>query len=278
MRKLDKDTPRYVKRIDRRSSPGWQVRIPPSAGTKGFTKFFADRKHGGQEDAKAAASAFIEGNPGLLPVPQPRRRNRPPQKSSSEVVGVHYRVGANPNDGAWRATWKGSDGYPTVKSFSARKYGYETAYGMAVRIRCQAMGIPPPRLLKAPPLMNGRPAPAIAPPQRVVKRPRRASPSGAEYRTTNQKNASGFVGVCISTRAGHPCWQAYWRNSSGKEVKRAFSWARYGYERAYSLAVEARCQATGIPVPPVLVAPPADMIPSSSKADQLALAGAKRAI
>jgi hypothetical protein len=133
-----------VIRIDSDSTHGWQVRVYRHGKT--YSRLFSDRKHGNRDDAFAAAHAYrraLEEEVAALPETAPRRRLiRRNKNNATGVVGISrtfkmdrrgmrhevYAVSWNPRPGVARGT-----------SFSIRKYGDDTAFKMACRLRWEKM-------------------------------------------------------------------------------------------------------------------------------------------
>ncbi len=131
-------------RIDSDSTHGWQVRVYRHGKT--FSRLFSDRKHGTRDDAFSAAEAYrltLEGEVAELPdVPSKRRLVRANRSNTSGVVGISrtfkmdrrsvrhevYAVSWNPEPGIARGT-----------SFSIRRYGEDTAFAMACKLRWEKM-------------------------------------------------------------------------------------------------------------------------------------------
>jgi hypothetical protein len=133
-----------VIRIDSDSTHGWQVRVYRHGKT--YSRLFSDRKHGTRDDAFRAATAYredLEAEVAALPEAAPRRRLiRRNKNNATGVVGISrtfkrdrrgvrhevYAVSWNPRPGVARGT-----------SFSIRKYGEDTAFKMACRLRWEKM-------------------------------------------------------------------------------------------------------------------------------------------
>ncbi|CAN5620285.1 hypothetical protein BH23BAC4_BH23BAC4_05130 [soil metagenome] len=131
-------------RIDSDSTHGWQVRVYRHGKT--YSKLYSDRKCGGKEQAYAMAEAYrsdLENVVAALPEAAPRRRLiRHNKNNSTGVVGISrtykmdrrgikhevYAVSWNPEPGTARGT-----------SFSIKKYGEDTAFKMACRLRYEKM-------------------------------------------------------------------------------------------------------------------------------------------
>lgn len=133
-----------VIRIDSDSTHGWQVRVYRHGKT--YSKLFSDRKCGGREEAFEEAVEYrkdLEAEVAAMPEAEPRRRLITRNKNNSTgVVGISrtykkdrrgvkhevYAVSWNPEPGTARGT-----------SFSIKKYGEDTAFKMACRLRFQKM-------------------------------------------------------------------------------------------------------------------------------------------
>jgi len=133
-----------VIRIDSDSTHGWQVRVYRNGRT--YSRLFSDRKHGTREGAFAEARKYrreLEADVATRPAAPPRRRLiRRNKNNATGVVGISrtfkrdrrgvrhevYAVSWNPRPGVARGT-----------SFSIRKYGDDTAFKMACRLRWEKM-------------------------------------------------------------------------------------------------------------------------------------------
>lgn len=133
-----------VIRIDSDSTHGWQVRVYRHGKT--YSKLFSDRRHGGKEESFQQASAYrneLEEQVAALPEAAPRRRLiRSNKNNVTGVIGVSrtfkqdrrgvkhevYAVSWNPVPGVARGT-----------SFSIKKYGEDTAFKMACKLRWDKM-------------------------------------------------------------------------------------------------------------------------------------------
>jgi predicted metalloprotease len=133
-----------VIRIDSDSTHGWQVRVYRHGKT--YSRLFSDRKCGGRDEAFVAAVAFrdeLEQEVMALPEAEPKRRLiRHNKNNATGVLGISrtfkrdrhgrrhevYAVSWNPDAGRARGT-----------SFSISKYGDDTAFKMACRLRFQKM-------------------------------------------------------------------------------------------------------------------------------------------
>jgi hypothetical protein len=133
-----------VIRIDSDSTHGWQVRVYRHGRT--YSKLFSDRKCGGKEEAFQQAVEYrkeLKEEVDAMPESEPKRRLiRHNKNNATGVLGVSrtfkrdrhghrhevYAVSWNPKPGEARGT-----------SFSIRKYGEETAFKMACKLRFQKM-------------------------------------------------------------------------------------------------------------------------------------------
>ena len=133
-----------VIRIDSDSTHGWQVRVYRHGKT--YSRLFSDRKYGDRDQAFEAAVAYrkeLEQEVAQLPeVPARRRLIRRNRNNTSGVVGVSrtykqdrrgirhevYAVSWNPEPGVARGT-----------SFSIKRYGEDTAFRMACKLRWEKM-------------------------------------------------------------------------------------------------------------------------------------------
>ena len=133
-----------VIRIDSDSTHGWQVRVYRHGKT--YSRLFSDRKLGGREASFDAALAYreqLEQEVAEMPEESPRRRLIHHNRSNrTGVVGVSrtyktdrrgirhevYAVSWNPEPGVARGT-----------SFSIKKYGEDTAFQLACKLRWEKM-------------------------------------------------------------------------------------------------------------------------------------------
>lgn len=133
-----------VIRIDSDSTHGWQVRVYRHGKT--YSKLFSDRKCGGRDKAFTEAMRYreeLEDEVMAMPESEPKRRYiRHNKNNATGVLGISrtfkrdrhgrrhevYAVSWNPEPGKARGT-----------SFSIARYGEETAFKMACRLRFQKM-------------------------------------------------------------------------------------------------------------------------------------------
>lgn len=101
----------FICRIDKRNTHAWQVRGP---GKRGYhSRLFSDQKHGGREEALAAARAYLEElqaslGPTAQPSPYPFRYHTGRRLSSNKsgITGVyrsHSYTGAGLKQEFWGA-------------------------------------------------------------------------------------------------------------------------------------------------------------------------------
>lgn len=110
-----------------------------------YPAFFSDKKHGGREQAFAAAQAhYLEQRQKLG---MPRRRSR---RWNSQIVRRMGRSGiygvqrvidrrTKPWRKYWRASWSPELGVVQKKQFSIRKHGEEKAKRLAMRARREGL-------------------------------------------------------------------------------------------------------------------------------------------
>ena len=133
-----------VIRIDSDSTHGYQVRVYRHGKT--YSRLFSDRKSGGKEEAYKQAAEYrkkLVTDVDAMPESAPRRRLiRHNKNNSSGVVGISrtfkrdrrgikhevYAVSWNPEPGTARGT-----------SFSIKKYGEDTAFKKACKLRFEKM-------------------------------------------------------------------------------------------------------------------------------------------
>jgi hypothetical protein len=133
-----------VIRIDSDSTHGWQVRVYRHGKT--YSKLFSDRKCGSREKAFELAVAYrdqLEQSVQAMPGSEPKRRliqqNR---NNATGVLGVSRtfkrdRLGREHE--VYAVSWNPEPGQARGTSFSISKYGDETAFKMACRLRFQKM-------------------------------------------------------------------------------------------------------------------------------------------
>lgn len=142
---------KYLTRFDYGNTIGWQVRVPSQPGqypTVYHSKFFADKMHGGNRKAMAAARDYRDkylkdsGQENLLDASHIRSTiHRSHKNNSSGIIGVR-RVVSNRNGNvseSWlaygmlnRKNWK--------RSFSVQLYGEKKAFLMACDLRHEMHG------------------------------------------------------------------------------------------------------------------------------------------
>lgn len=124
-------------------SYGWQVRMQ-FRGQK-FSRFFADRMHGGEERALIAARKWRDEQWLVLGMINSPRTCETSSRNASGVVGVS-RVVVRSSSGVeyhfWQATWCPSPGQRQSIKFSIKKYGDQMAYRLAIEARRCAIAAP----------------------------------------------------------------------------------------------------------------------------------------
>jgi predicted metalloprotease len=133
-----------VIRIDSDSTHGWQVRVYRHGKT--YSKLFSDRKCGGKEEAYEAALAYrmdLEGEVMAMPEAEPKRRLIQHNKNNATGVLGISRTFKRDRHGhrheVYAVSWNPEPGKARGTSFSIAKYGQETAFKMACRLRYQRM-------------------------------------------------------------------------------------------------------------------------------------------
>ena len=131
-------------RIDSDSTHGWQVRVYRHGKT--YSRLFSDRKLGGREEAFGAACAYretLEEEVGQLPAPPLRRRlvhaNR---NNTTGVVGVSRTYKQDRQGGrheVYAVSWNPEPGVARGTSFSIERYGEDTAFRLACKLRWEKM-------------------------------------------------------------------------------------------------------------------------------------------
>lgn len=128
-------------RIDRpsKSSHGYAVQV--TRHKINYSAFFADKKHGGREQAFANAQAHYLKLRKKLGMPAERSRRweagvlRRPGKSGIQGVQRVIDRRAKPWREYWQATWSPEQGVGRRKVFSIREHGEEKAKNLAIRAR-----------------------------------------------------------------------------------------------------------------------------------------------
>ena len=133
-----------VIRIDSDSTHGWQVRVYRHGKT--YSKLFSDRKCGGKEEAFQEAVEYrkeLEAEVAAMPESAPRRRLiRHNKNNSTGVVGVSrtYKTDRRGvKHEVYAVSWNPEPGQAKGTSFSIKKYGEDTAFKMACRLRWEKM-------------------------------------------------------------------------------------------------------------------------------------------
>jgi hypothetical protein len=123
----------------RSSTHGWQVRVSHDGTRK--TKFFADRKYGGRDEALALAIEHRDMLLAARPKPSGPVERRPQKRSTSGVAGVRL---AFKNETPYiEANWVGEDGR-SVTSYSVNRWGLRRATWRACKSRAVGLGVRDP--------------------------------------------------------------------------------------------------------------------------------------
>jgi hypothetical protein len=124
-----------------------------------YVKRFYDLKHGGSNNALAAAVAWRNEVCGCLQ-PLTRREFHEQQRSNnrSGVPGVHFLKTVRQPGGVWQAILKLPNGKRTSKTFSVHKFGSNEAFSRAVGARKQMLD-----MLDDRPYLNHTTAKRLAP-------------------------------------------------------------------------------------------------------------------
>lgn len=133
-----------VIRIDSDSTHGWQVRVYRYGKT--FSRLFSDKKCGGLEQAFEAAVAYrrdLEEEVAEFPEAAPRRRLITRNKNnSSGVIGIS-RTFKQDRRGirheVYAVSWNPEPGVAKGTSFSIKRYGEDTAFRLACKLRWEKM-------------------------------------------------------------------------------------------------------------------------------------------
>jgi hypothetical protein len=145
--------PRHVVRIDiepteehpnRSRTHGWQVRINHRG--QRATKFFADKKYGGRDEALAVAIEYRDEMLGQLPKPGELDERTAQARSNSGVPGIRL---AFKNDVPYvESNWVHAGGR-SASSFSIERWGLRKATWKACRSRAVGRGITRPDRVQA---------------------------------------------------------------------------------------------------------------------------------
>ena len=214
-------------------------------------KSFAIRKYGYEEAFRLAVIHRLEraNQPipdNIIPPPMPSELIKVmdflAKKHKDRVKGVTISLGSDP---AWTVQYNNSiDGKKTTvnKRFRIAKLGYREAFILAFMDRIKGTGQPMPDVITVPPM-----------PKELKKIVEQRAP----------KIKSGITGVCldlVKDRYGNrPAWVAtYKKHSRGKRetITESFLLKTYGYHDAFKLAVVARAEGVGDPIPDYISPPP----------------------
>lgn len=131
-------------RIDSDSTHGWQVRVYRHGKT--YSRLFSDRKMGGREKAFEAAAEYrkeLEEEVAQMPEAAPRRRLiRKNRNNSTGVVGIsrtYKRDRRGVRHEVYAVSWNPEPGVAKGTSFSIRRYGEDTAFRLACKLRWERM-------------------------------------------------------------------------------------------------------------------------------------------
>ena len=131
-------------RIDSDSTHGWQVRVYRHGKT--FSRLFSDRKHGSRDAAFEAAEAYretLKEEVAALPdAPAQRRLIRTNRNNSTGVVGIsrtYKRDRRGVRHEVYAVSWNPEPGVARGTSFSIKRYGEDTAFAMACKLRWDKM-------------------------------------------------------------------------------------------------------------------------------------------
>lgn len=139
---------RNVIRIDHKKTHGWQVRI--MADGKEYSKFFSDKKYGGQKQALSKATAHRDN---MLEHLEPKMKKKPSsydtrflyedaRNKSTGVVGVTRYMDVQKSGNAYpyyQTTIHLEKGKAITRSRSIQKHGEESAFLQICEIRREKM-------------------------------------------------------------------------------------------------------------------------------------------
>lgn len=110
---------------------------------------------------------------------------------------------------------------------------------------------------------------------------RRRAYNGSGFHVKHAKSSSGMVGVVLSTDDPENITRVNWRAKVRKdwaEKGSAFSVRKYGYEKAWRMAIQRRCAHTGEPMPSQAPPPPQWLLAWANERGLTALADEIEAI
>lgn len=129
-----------ISRVDSVPNSGWLVRGYHAGET--FSRYFSDRSEGGPEQALEAARQYRDKlHQHLSTLPQLKRKRRMRERPSANSTGVPgvFRIVRKAADGSpavyFSVTWTPQPGVHKRRTFSARRYGEEEAFALAVAHR-----------------------------------------------------------------------------------------------------------------------------------------------
>ncbi len=133
-----------VIRIDSASTHGWQVRVYRHGKT--YSRLFSDRKYADRQAAFEAAEAYrkeLEEEVAAMPEGAPRRRLiRHNRNNATGVVGISRtfkRDRSGKRHEVYAVSWNPEPGVARGTSFSIQKYGEDTAFKLACKLRWEKM-------------------------------------------------------------------------------------------------------------------------------------------
>jgi len=133
-----------VIRIDSDSTHGYQVRVYRHGRT--YSRLFSDRKCGGKDEAYEQSVEYrkkLVTEVDAMPESAPRRRLiRHNKNNSSGVVGISRtfkRDRRGIKHEVYAISWNPEAGAPRGTSYSIKKYGEDTAFKMACKLRFEKM-------------------------------------------------------------------------------------------------------------------------------------------
>ena len=131
-------------RIDSDSTHGWQVRVYRHGKT--YSRLFSDRKHGSRDASFASAETYratlVDEVATLPAMPAQRRLIRRNRNNSTGVVGIsrtYKRDRRGVRHEVYAVSWNPEPGVARGTSFSIKRYGEDTAFGLACKLRWDKM-------------------------------------------------------------------------------------------------------------------------------------------
>ena len=126
-----KENHKNITRIDHKHTHGWQVRI--NHAKKSYSKFFADKKHGGRYSGLLSALSWRKDTLKKIGKPDSKFHNVGIANNNTGVVGVRLDEKKN----VYQVSWYDKTGKPGNTKISIRAHGKAKAFKIACAIRKQ---------------------------------------------------------------------------------------------------------------------------------------------